>query len=197
MRMLIAMAVLVLAGCAPARVPELVARDYVQARLELACEPAWGLLARTARTEGRKGYLARCEDGRDGLFLQELRRRTTFRIVEVQSPRRKRRVVVIRFESPDPTAAFNESFRHETMNLADDVRDILGAGTIPRADSAATPTPAPRPDAPALSDPASDAWLAEQIAKPDAPRLQIDHSFELVYEWGAWRVEVDPLPRSE
>ncbi len=107
---------------------------------------------------------------------------------------------MIRFESPDPTAAFNESFRHETMNLADDVRDILGAGTIPRADSTATPTSAPRPPrpgAPALSDPASDAWLAEQIAKPDAPRLQIDHTFGLVYKWGTWRVEVDPLPRSE
>ena len=185
MRLAAPLLVVATAACAARTVagPAQTAQDYTRARLEFRCEEAWDALSKEEqRDQGRDEFFATCR-GQDTALMKAIAARTTSTLVSERIAG-KRATVVLRFELPDTQGAFEESFRNEVNAIGDEVAAVLSGNAPPAA---------PAEGAPRLTDPKSDAWLAEQASRPDAPRMQVEHTFRLVRGWKGWRVDDDPL----
>lgn len=177
------------------RSPEAAAVEIVELRLAGKCNAMWTRLSRGARAATtRKDYVGRCEEASGSKMLSAMFARTTVTHVSTTGSSRNASVVV-ETDSPDPTDAFNASFRSEVTELGKDVVDILGQGVLPGTET--TPPPfRETPEVPRLLDPKSDAWIAEQLSKPGVPRVKKEHTVRLVRERFSWRVDHDPLDQA-
>lgn len=188
----LALACIALLPACSRRSPEAAAVEIMQLRLTGKCTAMWSRLSRSARAATtRKDYVARCEEASESRMLSAMFERTTVTHLSTTKSGRNASVVV-ETDSPDPTEAFNASFRSEVTELGKDVVDILGQGVLPGTET--TPPPfRETPEVPRLLDPKSDAWIAEQLSKPGVPRMKKEHTVRLVWERFSWRVDHDPL----
>ena len=181
------LSLLVLPACAAKQPPEDVVSRFMKLRLTLDCESLWGELSTEARRNlTEREYVGRCREARNSALIRAMLERTTFRAITTERGLFTARVIV-ETDSPDPTEPFNEAFRAEVDAIGKEVVSILGGGA-PADDE----TP-PAPDAPRLTGGGSDAWMAEQISKPDAKRMTKQFLFRLRREDSRWRVDHDPL----